>query len=167
MSPNDFISLVIAGHGVFNVTIDLQEMRHSRSSRRKSSFTIHRAVTIEGADLDGGLQDGRSMFEVNSYAPVDIVDSDDDRCLLASFDFHSVVLQSTWGGVFTLRGTLGAAEAYPQGVYDLIDAGRELGTMPEFQTPSGEVRYLPPAYEPLQHYLGWEASIRLVPRNNI
>lgn len=158
-------SLDIAGDGFYFAIVDLTPAPHARVDRYGDELEdLRGAVTIDGADLVGSLQAGRGLFELNSYAPPGVVEADGDRCILASIEFHSVQLTSARGGTLYLSGFLGAAEAYRQDVFDRIATGTSLGDIEDLAGDDGPVRYRPPAYVPLQGYLGWEASIRLVPR---
>ncbi|QCB97674.1 hypothetical protein E5206_12720 [Arthrobacter sp. PAMC25564] len=68
------------------------------------------------------------------------------------------------GGIIHLRGFLGSVEAYSQDVFDIIAAGTSLERIDELAGDYSGIKYRPPKYGPLQDYIGWEATIRLVPR---
>lgn len=165
MGRPEFASLAIVGDGAYFVSIDLIEAPHARLDRYDDEEPdLRGAVTADGSDLSGGLKDGRSIFELNSFAPPGVVESDGDRCILASLEFHSVQMTNARGGIIYLRGFLSAAEAYSQDVFDRIAAGTPLEEICEMASEHGGIKYRPPKYVPLQDYLGREATIRLVPR---
>ncbi|MET4143927.1 hypothetical protein [Arthrobacter sp. UYCo732] len=162
--PSGFSPLTVAGDGFFDVYITLDPPPHMRFPRHTDRDRVPQAVTLKGADLEGGPRDGRTAFEINSYAPPGVVESDGDRCLLASLEFQAVNLSSSAGGRLYLCGFLSGAETYDQDVHDRIMAGTPLPEIEELAGDYGDVRYLPPRYTPLEEYFGWEATVRLVPR---
>lgn len=166
MAGSGFTPLVVTGDGFFDVYITLDPPPHMRMPRHTDRDRIPQAVTLKGADLEGGLRDGRNAFEINSYAPPGVVESEGDRCLLASLEFQAVNLSSSSGGRLYLCGFLSGAETYAQDVHDKIAAGTPLEEISELEGDYDDVRYLPPRHAPLEDYFGWEASVRLIPRNS-
>lgn len=158
-----FTPLTIAGDGFYDAYVTLEPGPHMRFPRYDHHDLIHTAVTLKGAELEGGLRNDRSIFELNSYAPPGVVEDDGDRCLLASLEFLSVNLESYGGGRLHFTGLLTGAETYPQDVHDKIAAGVPLAEIEKLQGDYDSIRYLPPRYEPLRDYFGWEAKVRLVP----
>lgn len=164
MHDSAFAPLTITGSGFFDAYMTLEPGPHLRFPRYDRHDLIQSAVTLNGADLEGGLRNDRTVFELNSYAPAGVVESDGDRCLLASLEFLSVNLESSKGGRLYFTGLLTGAETYPQDVHDRIAAGVPLTEITELRGDYDDIRYLPPRYEPLRDYFGWEAKVRLIPR---
>ncbi|WP_422759156.1 hypothetical protein [Paenarthrobacter sp. C1] len=158
-----FTPLTITGDGFYDAYINIEPGPHARVPRYEHDDLLRSPVTLKGADLEGGLRHGRSIFELNSYAPPGIVEDDGDRCLLASLEFLSVNLESSSGGRMYFTGLLTGAETYPQDVHDRIAAGVPLTEIEELRGDYDSIRYLPPRYEPLRDYFGWEAKVRLIP----
>ncbi|ACL42276.1 hypothetical protein Achl_4325 (plasmid) [Pseudarthrobacter chlorophenolicus A6] len=161
---NTFAPLAVAGDGFYDAYLALEPGPHLRFPRHDHHDRIHAAVTLKGADLEGGMRDGRSSFELNAYAPRGVVESDGDRCILATLEFLSVNLESSSGGRLHFTGLLTGAETYPQDVHDRIAAGIPLTEIAELQGDYDSIRYLPPRYIPLRDYFGWIADVRLIPR---
>lgn len=160
---NDFAPLTITGDGFYDAYFILEPGPHVRFPRHDRHDLLRDPVTLKGADLEGGLRHDRTIFELNSYAPPGIVESDGDRCLLASMEFLSVNLEAMKGGRLHLSGILTGADTYPQDVHDKIAAGVPLAEIEELKDDYDYIRYLPPRYTPLQEYFGWEAKVRLIP----
>ncbi len=159
--------LAITGAGAHRIWIRLEPVRHVTSARRGPHLAeAFDAVALTGADFNGSHDDGLARFEARVYAPPGVEDSDRDRCLLASFEFHHVVLNAAHGGRMDFTGVLVAAQAYRQDVYDRITAGTPLLEIPETLDQWKEsVRYLPLPHPELQQFLGWRARVILAPLN--
>lgn len=155
-------ALAAAGNGAYRICVRLEPVSHVRHGRSwPEAFT---AVTLTGADFNADHDRGLSRFEARIYAPPGFVDSDRDRCMLASFEFHHMVLDSARGGVMDFTGVLVGALAYPQDVYDRLAAGCPLTDIDEARGNwPGEVRYLPHPHAGLQAYLGWRAKVTIAP----
>jgi hypothetical protein len=159
--------LVIAGAGAHRIWIRLEPVRHVASARRGAYLVeAFDALALTGADFNGSHDDGLARFEARVYAPPGFEDSDRDRCLLASFEFHHVVLNHAQSGRMDFTGVLVGAQAYRQDVYDRIAADTPLLEIPEILDQWKEsVRYLPSPHPELQSFLGWRARIILAPLN--
>jgi hypothetical protein len=164
MGAAKYTPLTVTGDGFYDAYVTLDPEPHMRHPRRNHYDQLHHAVTLKGADLQGGMIDGRSTFELNSYAPPGVVEDDGDRCIFASLEFGSVIVSSSSGGRLHLSGFLTGAETYPQDVHDRIAAGTPLEQIQELLDDYGDVRYMPPRYTPLRDYFGWQAAVHLVPR---
>lgn len=158
-------TLTIAGAGAHRIWVRLEPVSHVPSARRGAHWArAFDAVELTGADFNGGHDGGLSRFEARLYAPPGFEDDDGDRCLLANFGFHHIILDSSQGGRMDFTGVLVNAQAYTQDVYDRIAAGAPLLEVPEALDQWGtSVRYQPPAHEDLQQYLGWRARIVVAP----
>jgi hypothetical protein len=156
---------ISGGDGSSEIHIRLEPARFIRPSRNDerwdSPFT---AATLTGAEFTGHATDGPSRFEANVHAPEGFVDDEGDRCLLASFEFHHVALESAEGGVFTFTGVLAGANAYSQDTYTRLAAGKPPFLLTEMaDNLPGGIRYLPPAAQSLDAYRGWNAVISCWP----
>lgn len=160
-----FAPLTITGDGFYDAYLTLEPGPHMRLPRYDHHDLVRSAVTLKGADLEGGVRNDGTIFELNSYAPPGVVEDDGDRCLLASIEFLSVNLSSSKGGRLYFTGLLTGAETYPQDVHDKIAAGVPLSEIEELRGDYDDVRYLPPGYEALRDYFGWEAKVQLIPRS--
>lgn len=158
-------ALAITGSGAHRIWIRLEPVRHVPSARRGAHLvSAFDAVELTGADFNGSHDDGLARFEARVYAPPGFEDADRDRCLLASFEFHHVVLSHSQSGRMDFTGVLVGALAYPQDVYDRIAAGTPLPEIPELRGRwDDEIRYLPAPLAYLQPLLGWRARIVLAP----
>lgn len=159
--------LTIAGAGAHRIWVRLEPVSHVPSgSPRGHMPRPFDAVALTGADFNGDHADGLARFEARLYAPPGFVDADRDRCLLASFGFHHVVLNNSQSGRMDFSGVLVSALAYSQEVYDRISAGTPLLEVPEILDQWGDdVRYLPHAHVGLHPFLGWRAKIIIAPLN--
>lgn len=165
MIAMDHPELTIAGDGPHLILIRLEPVPHVSSAHTRDGWTeAFSAITLTGADFTGDHDRGLSRFEARVYAPPGFEDSDRDRCMLASFEFHHMVLDSARGGYLDFTGVLVGALAYPQDVYDRLTAGTPLTGIDEARGNwPGEVRYLPHPHAELQSYLGWRAKVTLGP----
>jgi hypothetical protein len=163
----DVPELAITGAGAHRIWIRLEPVRHLPSARRGAHLVqAFDAVALTGADFNGSHDDGLARFEARVYAPQGFEDSDRDRCMLASFEFHHVVLNHAQSGRMDFTGVLVGAQAYTQDVYDRITAGTPLLEVPEILDQWKEsVRYLPLPHPELQQFLGWRARVILAPLN--
>jgi hypothetical protein len=159
--------LAISGAGAHRIWVRLEPVRHVPSARRGAHLAqAFDAVALTGADFNGSHDEGLARFEARVYAPPGFEDTDRWRCLLASFEFHHVVLNHAQSGRMDFTGVLVAANAYPQDVYDRIASGTPLLEVHEILDQWKEsVRYLPVPHPDLQAYLGWRARIILDPLN--
>lgn len=159
--------LSITGAGAHRIWIRLEPVRHVPSARRGAHLVqAFDAVALTGADFNGSHDDGLARFEARVYAPPGFEDDDRDRCILASFEFHHVVLNHAQSGRMDFSGVLVGAAAYPQNVYERITAGAPLLEIPEILDQWGEsVRYQPLPHQELQPFLGWRAKIVVAPLN--
>jgi hypothetical protein len=159
--------LAIAGAGAHRIWIRLEPVRHLASARRGTRLAeAFDAVALTGADFNGSHDNGLARFEARVYAPPGFEDPDRDRCLLASFEFHHVVLNHAQSGRMDFTGVLVGVNAYRQDVYDRIAGGTPLLDVPEVLDQWQEaVRYLPLPHPELQQFLGWRARIILAPLN--
>jgi hypothetical protein len=157
--------LAIAGAGAHRIWIRLEPVRHVTSARRGPHLAeAFDAVALTGVDFNGSHDDGLARFEARVYAPPGFEDSDRDRCVLANFEFHHVVLNSAQSGRMDFTGVLVGALAYRQEVYDRIASGTPLLEVPEILDQWKEsVRYLPVPHPELQQFLGWRARIIMAP----
>lgn len=157
--------LTITGAGAHRIWIRLEPVRHISSARRGPHLVqAFDAVALAGADFNGSHDEGLARFEARVYAPPGFEDSDRDRCMLASFEFHHVVLNHAQSGRMDFTGVLVGANAYRQGVYDRSAAGTPLLEIPEILDQWKEsVRYLPLPHPELQSFLGWRARITVAP----
>lgn len=159
--------LTISGAGAHRIWIRLEPVSHIPSARRRGHLaTAFEAVALTGADFNGDHDRGLSRFEARLYAPPGFEDSDRDRCILANFEIHHVVLDGAHGGRMDFTGVLVSALAYPQEVYDRIAGGTPLLEIPEILGHWGDdVRYLPVPHPELEQFLGWRAKIIVAPLN--
>lgn len=159
--------LTITGAGAHRIWIRLEPVPHIPSAHQRGRFAeAFQAVSLTGADFNGDHANGLSRFDAKVYAPPGFMDSDRSRCILASFEFHHMVLGSARGGVMDFTGVLVGALAYPQEVYGRITAGDPLLEIPELRGRwDDEIRYLPTPHPGLEKYLGWRAKIILAPLN--
>lgn len=165
MSAMTLPELSIAGDGSHRIWIRLEPVPHVTSGhprgRRAEAFT---AAALTGADLNGDHDRGLSRFEARVFAPPRFEDSDRDRCMLASFEFHHMILDSARNGHLDFTGVLVGALAYPQEAYDALAAGTPLQEIEVAKGRwPGEIRYLPQPHDELQAYLGWRAKVTLAP----
>lgn len=159
--------LAITGAGAHRIWIRLEPVRHILSARRGPHLAeAFNAVALTGADFNGSHDEGLARFEARAYAPPGFEDSDRDRCILAAFEFHHVVLNHAQSGRMDFTGVLVGANAYRQDVYDRITAGTMLPDIPEVLDQWQEsVRYLPLPHPELQQFLGWRARVIVAPLN--
>jgi hypothetical protein len=157
--------LAITGAGAHRIWIRLEPVRHVLTARRGAHLVqAFDAVALTGADFNGSHDDGLARFEARVYAPPGFEDSDRDRCMLASFEFHHVVLNHAQSGRMDFTGVLVGAGAYTQDVYERISGGTALLDIPEILDQWKEsVRYLPRPHPELQSFLGWRARITVAP----
>ena len=157
--------LTIVGAGAHRIWIRLEPVSHVASARRGDHLVqAFDAVALTGADFNGSHNDGLARFRARVYAPPGFEDADRDRCLLADFEFHHVVLNHAQNGRMDFSGVLVGASAYTQDVYDRITAGTPLLEIPELRGRwDDEIRYLPGPLAYMQPLLGWRARIIVAP----
>jgi hypothetical protein len=162
-----FDELKMSGTGSYDIGITLEAMPHLRGNRFDDDGYLDGLLLF--ARLKGGTINGASRvnsYELNLMAPSGIEDHDGSRIILASFEFHSLMLDSAHNGTLRYKGFLSAAEAHTQDVYDSLVG---LKTLEEFEkisaltTATGRLRYLPPVFEPAQQFIGWQANITMKP----
>ncbi|QOT19653.1 hypothetical protein HMI59_23870 (plasmid) [Paenarthrobacter sp. YJN-5] len=154
--------LAVTGIGAYRIRVRLEPVPHLRHGRGWPEAIS--AATLTGADFNADHDRGLSRFEARIYAPPGFEDSDRDRCTLASFEFHHMVLDSARGGIMDFTGVLVGALAYPQNVYDRLAAGTPLTDIDEARGNwPGDVRYLPHPHTNLERYLGWRAKLTISP----
>lgn len=160
--------LSISGTGAHRIWIRLEPVPHVPSAHQRGRYAeAFDAVALTGADFNGDHDNGLSRFRVRLYAPPGIEDADRDRCILADFEFHHVVLNNAQSGRMDFTGVLVGAQAYTQEVYDRIATGTPLLEIPELRGRwDDEIRYLPGPLAYLQPLLGWRARIILAPLND-
>ncbi|MET4143980.1 hypothetical protein [Arthrobacter sp. UYCo732] len=158
-------ALTIAGSGSHRIWVRLEPVSHVSSAHPRGGWAdAFNAVTLTGADFNGDHDRGLSRFEARVYAPPGFEDSDRDRCMLASFEFHHIVLDHAGGGAMDFTGVLVDALAYPQHVYDRIAAGTLLTEIEEAAGRwPGDIRYQPVPHAELQPFLGWRAKVTVAP----
>lgn len=163
----EFDELKMFGTGRYDIGITVEPMPHLRGNRSNDEGYINGIILL--ARLKGGTMTGASRvnsFEVNLMAPEDVEDYDGSRIILASFEFHSLMLDSAHNGVIRYKGFLSAAEAHTQDVYDSIVG---LKTPEEFEkvtaltTATGRLKYFPPVCEDAQQFIGWQANLTMKP----
>lgn len=157
--------LAVTGAGAHRIWVRLEPVRHVPSSRSGHRLEeAFDAVALTGADFNGSHDNGLARFEARVYAPPGFEDADRHRCMLASFEFHHVVLNHAQSGRMDFTGVLVGAQAYAQDVYDRAAAGTPLLEIPELRGRwDDEVRYLPAPLAYLQPLLGWRARIIVAP----
>lgn len=159
--------LTMFGTGTYDIGITVEPMPHLRGNRNNDGGYYNGLILL--ARLKGGTLSGStrvSSYEANLMAPVDVEDIDGSRIILASFEFHSLVLDSAHNGVMRYKGFLSAAEAHTQDVYDSLvglTAPEEFEQIPALTTATGRLKYFPPVYEPAQQFIGWQANITMKP----
>lgn len=157
--------LTIAGSGAHRIWIRLEPVPHVRSGHPRGRWQdAFQAVALTGADFNGDHHHGLARFEAKVYAPPGFEDSDRSRCMLASFEFHHMVLDSARGGGMDFTGVLVGALAYPQEVYDRIASGTPLLEIPELIGRwDDEIKYQPVRNPDLEPFLGWRAKVSIAP----
>ncbi|WP_139187291.1 hypothetical protein [Pseudarthrobacter chlorophenolicus] len=160
--------LSLTGPGDYRIWIRLEPVPHLSSAVQRGRWAeSFQAVTLKGADFNADHDRGLSRFEARVYAPPGFEDADRHRCMLASFEFQHMILDSARGGVMDFTGVLVSALAYPQEAYDRLTAGTPLTEIEEARGNwPGDVRYLPHPHTDLQAYLGWRAKVTVAPLKN-
>lgn len=162
-----FKELELFGIGKYGIGIEVEPNPHLRVHRDSGDGYSQRTLL---AKILGGTFTGVSKndsYEVNLMAPLDVEDVDGDRIILASFEFHSLQLESAYNGVLHFNGYLSSVNAHSQGTYDSI---RDLRTVEEFEqvpaltTATGRLKYLPPTCAEAQQFIGWQAKLSLRPQ---
>lgn len=161
--------LTISGSGSHRIWIRLEPVTHVPSAHPRGRWAeAFSAIALTGADFNGDHDRGLSRFEARVYAPPGFEDSERDRCMIASFEFHHIVLDHARSGAMDFTGVLVGALAYPQDAYDQMAAGTPL---PEIDAAKGrwpgDIRYQPFPHTELQPYLGWRAKIVVAPLRDI
>jgi hypothetical protein len=152
----------IKGPGPYRIHVRLEPVAHVPSrSHIPEAFD---AVDLVGADFKGEHDRGLSRFEARVYAPPGVEDSDRDRCMIANFGFHHMVLDYASGGNMHFTGVLVSALAYTPTLYQSLDSGVPLTELESARGNwPGDVRYLPPPWAYLQPFLGWRAAVTIAP----
>lgn len=160
--------LTIAGSGSHRIWIRLEPVSHVPSAHpRGGRAEAFSAVALTGADFNGDHDRGLSRFEARVYAPPGLEDSDGSRCMIASFEFHHIVLDHARNGAMDFTGVLVGALAYPQETYNQLAAGTPLTEIDAAKGRwDGDIRYQPFPHTELQPYLGWRAKIAVAPLND-
>ena len=162
-----FKELELFGDGNYGIGITVEPTPHLRLHRDSGDGYDERTIL---AKVKGGTLIGASKsdsYEVNLMAPLGVEDDDGSRIILASFEFHSLQMESAYNGVLRFKGYLSAVEAHSQETYDAI---RGLTTVEQFEqvpaltTATGRLRYLPPSCEDAQQFIGWKAEVSLRPQ---
>lgn len=162
-----FKELELFGDGNYGIGIFLEPTPHTRLHRDDNDGYVERVAL---AKIKGGTMLGTTKndsYECNLMAPLGVEDYDGSRIILASFEFHSLQLESAFNGVLHFKGYLSAVEAHSQETYDAI---RGLTTVEQFEqvpaltTATGRVKYLPPTHDEAQQFIGWQAKISLRPQ---
>jgi hypothetical protein len=162
-----FHELKMSGTGNYDIGITVEPMPHLRGNRSNDEGYIDGIILL--ARLKGGTMSGATQvnsYELNLMAPVDVEDYDGSRIILASFECHSLMLESAHNGIIRYKGFLSAAEAHTQEVYDSLVG---LKTTEEFEkvsaltTATGRLKYFPPVCEGAQQFIGWQANITMKP----
>lgn len=152
----------IKGPGPYRIHVRLEPVPHVPShSRTPEAFD---AIDLLGADFKGEHDRGLSRFEARVYAPPGVEDADRDRCMIASFEFHHMVLDYASGGSMHFTGVLVGALAYTPSLYESLASGVPLTELEEARGNwPGDVRYQPPPQASLQSFLGWRAAVTVAP----
>lgn len=162
-----FDQLEMSGTGSYDIGITVEPMPHLRGNRTDDegyADGIIQLARIKGGTLSGAAR--VNSYEANLMAPDGVEDYDGSRIVLASFEFHSLMLDSAHNGVLRYKGFLSAAEAHTQDVYDSLVG---LKTPEEFEkvealtTATGRLKYFPPVCESVQRFIGWQANITMKP----
>lgn len=166
-----FEQLEMSGTGRYDIGITLEPTPHLRGNRSGDWDLLdeYPSGVIRLAHLKGGTLNGVSQvnsYEANLMAPEDVEDYDGSRIILASFELHSLTLDTAHNGILRFKGFLSAANAHTQDVYDSIVG---LTTPDEFEkiqaltTATGGLKYFPPLCEGAQRFLGWQANLTMKP----
>lgn len=164
-----FKELELFGDGKYGIGITVEPTPHLRLHRDNGDGYDETTLLakIKGGTLIGASKN--DSYEVNLMAPQGVEDSDGDRIILASFEFHSLQLESAYNGVLHFKGYLSAVEAHPQEVYDSLRGrmtSEEYEKVPALVTATGRLKFLPPTYEEAQQFIGWQAKVSLRPQIN-
>jgi hypothetical protein len=162
-----FKELELFGDGNYGIGIFLEPTPHTRLHRDANDGYVERVALakIKGGTMLGATKN--DSYEFNLMAPVGVEDLDGSRIILASFEFHSLQLETAFNGILHFKGYLSAVEAYSQETYDSI---RGLTTPDQFEqvpaltTATGRLKYLPPVCEDAQQFIGWQAKVSLRPQ---
>lgn len=164
-----FKELELFGDGKYGIGITVEPTPHLRLHRDSGDGYVDRILL---AKVKGGTLIGASKsdsYEVNLMAPLGVEDHDGSRIILASFEFHSLQLESAYNEVLHFKGYLSAVEAHPQEVYDSLRGlmtSEEYEKVPALTTATGRLKYLPPTYEEAQQFIGWQTKVSLRPQIN-
>lgn len=159
--------LELYGTGKYGIGIVVEPTPHLRLHRDSGDGYVDRILL---AKVKGGTLIGASKsdsYEVNLMAPLGVEDSDGSRIILASFEFHSLQMESAYNGIIHFKGYLSAVEAHSQETYDSI---RDLTTVEQFEqvpaltTAVGRLKYLPPTCVEAQQFIGWQAKLTVRPQ---
>lgn len=162
-----FDELTMFGTGKYDIGIAVEPMPHLRGGRGNDEGYVDGITLL--ARLRGGTMSGAThvnSYELNLMAPENVEDYDGSRIILASFEFHSLMLDTAHNGVLRFKGFLSSAEAHTQDVYDSL-AGlttpEEFETVDALTTSTGRLKYFPPVCEAAQQFIGWQANITMKP----
>ena len=163
--------LEMSGTGAYDIGITLEPMPHLRGNRTGDWDILDEyprgvipLARIKGGTLAGASRADVNSFEANLLAPEGVEDYDGSRVILASFEFHSLMLDNAHNGVIRYKGFLSAADAHPQEVYEsLVDLTKpeEFEKVPALTTVTGGLKYFPPKYEAAQRFIGWQANLTM------
>ena len=162
-----FNELKLHGTGAYRVSITLTPIPHVRMSRAIEADSHGNEVSVAqiyGGTLQGAKESG--SYEITVTAPPGVTEEDGATIILAAYEFHSFQLESAYNGILRFKGVLSAAETYPQKVYDSLQGlttQEEFEAIPALIGSYGSLRYLPPTSKELQQFLGWQASVSLIP----
>lgn len=164
-----FEELKMFGTGSYDIGITVEPMPHLRGSRFNDdgyAEGITLLARVKGGTLSGAAK--VNSFEVNLMAPEGVEDEDGSRVILASFEFHSLLLDNAHNGILRFNGFLSAAEAHPQAVYDsltFLASTEEFEKVSALTTATGRIKYFPPVWEEAQQFIGWQAQLTMRPYN--
>jgi hypothetical protein len=159
--------LQLSGDGKYDIGITVEPMPHLRLSRLDDDG-YREGITLL-AKVRGGTFLGtnkNNSYEVNLMAPYGVEDHSGDNIILASFEFHSLQLDSAYNGILHFTGFLSAAEAHSKETYDALaglSTTEEFERIPALTTSTGRLKYLPPLWEEAQQFLGWQAKLTVRP----
>lgn len=162
-----FEQLEMSGTGTYDIGITVEPMPHLRGNRVDDEGYADGIILL--ARIKGGSLSGASRvnsYEANLMAPEGVEDYDGSRIVLASFEFHSLMLDTAHNGILRFKGFLSAAEAHTQDVYDSIvglTTPEEFETVDALTTATGRLKYFPPVCEAVQQFIGWQANLTMKP----
>lgn len=162
-----FDELTMSGTGKYDIGITVEPMPHLRGNRVDDEGYADGIILL--ARIKGGLLSGVSRvnsYEANLMAPEGVEDYDGSRIILASFEFHSLVLDTAHNGILRFKGFLSSVEAHTQDVYDSLvglTTPEEFEKIPALTTVTGGLKYFPPVHKGAQRFIGWQANLTMKP----